>query len=153
MSTLKVTNLQKLDGSQFPVGKVGQMVSATNSTAQTTTSSSYVATSLAVNITPSSTNSKIYIISTSAVSNNNTSDVCRYSIMRDSTVLSGGSMAVLFSSASNDIRIGTCVQFLDSPSTTSQITYALGHRTGGVATSTVNKNGYTGSITAIEVLA
>ena len=154
MSTLKVTNIKKLDNSDFPLGKIGQVVSATNSTAQTTTSTSFVATSLAVNITPTATSSKIFIIVSSAVSNNNSGDVCRHTIMRDSTPLNTGEgSSVLFSSASTDIRAGISVNYLDSPNSTSQITYALGHRTGGAATSTINKNGYTGSITVMEVLA
>ena len=136
------------------VGKIGQVVSTNNSTAQTTTSTSFVATSLSVNITPTSTSRKIYIIASSNVANNNINDTNRYTIMRDSTVLDAGEgMANGYSNTAGDIRIGIAIHYLDSPSTTSQITYALGHRTGGVSTSTVNKNGYTGSITVMEVLA
>jgi hypothetical protein len=153
MSILKVNTIQKKDGTAFPLGKIGQVVSTSNSTQQTTTSTSFVATSLSVNITPTSTSSKIYIIASSAVSNNNSTDVCRYTIMRDSTTLDAGEgMGILYVSEV-DIRVPACVQFLDTPNTTSQITYALGHRTGGVSTSTVNKNSYTGSITVMEVLA
>ena len=154
VTTAKINNgavsYAKTDGN---FGKIGQVVSTSNSTQETTTSTSFVATSLSVNITPTSTSSKIYIIASSAVSNNNSTDVCRYTIMRDSTTLDAGSgMGILYVSEI-DIRVPACVQFLDSPNTTSQITYALGHRTGGVSTSTVNKNGYTGSITVMEVLA
>ena len=138
----------------FGGGKIGQVVSATNSTAQTTTSTSFVATSLAVNITPTATSSKIFIIVSCSASNNNSGDVCRHTIMRNSTPLNTGEgSSILFSSASTDIRAGVSVNYLDSPNSTSQITYALGHRTGGAATSEINKNSFTGSITAMEILA
>ena len=40
MSTLKVTNLQKLDGTSFPVGKIGQVVENSSSTNYTNSSTS-----------------------------------------------------------------------------------------------------------------
>jgi hypothetical protein len=158
MALIKLNNQSISAVSALPsgidTGKVGQIVQATNSTAQTTTSTSFVATSLAVNITPTATSSKIFIIASCSASNNNSGDVCRHTIMRDSTPLNTGEgSSVLFSSASTDIRVGVSVNYLDSPNSTSQITFALGHRTGGAATSEINKNSFTGSITAMEILA
>jgi hypothetical protein len=60
MSTLKVTNLQKLDGTTFPVGKIGQVVSVTTSTQQAITATSFTdMTGMSLSITPSSATSKI----------------------------------------------------------------------------------------------
>ena len=61
MSTLKVTNLQKLDGSTFPVGKVGQVLNTVHNTQKSTTSTSYVDMGMSLAITPSATTSKILV--------------------------------------------------------------------------------------------
>jgi len=112
-------------------GKVLQVVSTTKTDTFTTTSSMVDITGLSVNITPSATSSKILIFS--AVNGSQEVGVTRgYLILkRDSTDIFigtdlgsrfGGSGS--FSSSNATIAsetVSTC--FLDSPSTTSQITY------------------------------
>ena len=61
MSTLKVTNLQKLDGSTFPVGKVGQVLNVVNHTQTSSSSTSFVDMGMSLSITPTATTSKILI--------------------------------------------------------------------------------------------
>ena len=53
MSIIQVDTLQKRDGSTFPLGKIGQVVSAVITTQYQTTSNSYTdITGLTLNITP-----------------------------------------------------------------------------------------------------
>ena len=59
MSTLKVENLQKLNGNQFPL--VGQVKSVMLSTQTFTNSTALAETEATLSITPSSTSSKILI--------------------------------------------------------------------------------------------
>ena len=123
--------LKRLDASLIGGGKVLQVVSTTKTDTFTTTSSMVDITGLSVNITPSATSSKILILS--AVNGSQEVGVTRgYLILkRDSTDIFigtdlgsrfGGSGS--FSSVAGSIAsatVSTC--FLDSPSTTSQITY------------------------------
>jgi hypothetical protein len=123
--------LKRLDASLIGGGKVLQVVSTTKTDTFTTTSSMVDITGLSVNITPSATTSKILILS--AVNGSQEVGVTRgYLILkRDSTDIFigtdlgsrfGGSGS--FSSMAASIAsptVSTC--FLDSPSTTSQVTY------------------------------
>ena len=91
MSTLKVTNLQKLDGTTFPIGKIGQVLTVTIGSEQSTTSSSYSDVSgLSLAITPSATSSKIMVqtlIHADGRNGSGTSSNNRIKLFRDSTFL------------------------------------------------------------------
>ena len=149
MSTLKVTNLQKLDGSQFPL--VGQVVTATGSSQSATSSSSFSnITNLSVSITPTSTSSKIYVIVT------DTGEVASsgegaFTIARDGTNLAGNSGMAYIEGSS--IKIPFSMSVLDSPSKNSATVYTAQFRV--IAGGSINSqtNGVKASITAMEVLA
>ena len=133
-------------------GKVLQVVTATDSTQRTTTSTSYVTASntLSVNITPSSTSSKIFVTVSSAFGLPSGADGIA-TIYRDSTNLEG-SLGIGFArlSASNGASI--VMNVLDSPNTTSQVTYQVYIReTSAVANLSLNWTGVTGTITAFEI--
>ena len=129
-------------------GKVLQIVSTTKTDTFTTTSSMVDITGLSVNITPSATSSKILILS--AVNGSQEVGVTRgYLILkRDSTDIFIGDTAGSrfggsgsFSSLADSIAsatVSTC--FLDSPSTTSQITYKWqGGNKGNAGTFYINR--------------
>ena len=153
-------------------GKIAQVVSTTKTDTFTTTSSMVDITGLSVNITPSSTSSKILVLS--AVNGSQEVGVTRgYLILkRDSTDIFigtdlgsrfGGSGS--FSSVAGSIAsatVSTC--FLDSPSTTSQITYKWqGGNKGNPGSFYINRTEDDGndstqirlasSITVMEILA
>tara|TARA_X000000950_G_C13389972_1_gene447811 strand:+ start:43 stop:510 length:468 start_codon:yes stop_codon:yes gene_type:complete len=155
MSTLKVTNLQKLDGSTFPVGKVGQVVQTVVDDVQNTTSTSYTGLNLAVNITPSSTSSKIMIFVSGTGGNDASHTRVTTGLHRDSTLLKECSWY-----GDDDKLVAITWSYLDSPSSTSQITYACKFKvdnSGGTVTlnrSFTDSTDYgTSTITAMEVLA
>ena len=113
----------KLD-SGVALGKVLQVVTATDSTARSTTSTSFVTASntLSVDITPSSTSNKIFIVcSTSA----RVTGQAFYTIYKDSTNLAGSEGMVENYFNATDGRSSVSMTILDSPSTTSQITYQI----------------------------
>jgi hypothetical protein len=130
LSNQSLTSLTALPAA-ISTGKVLQIVSTTKTDTFTTTSSMVDITGLSVNITPSATSSKILILS--AVNGSQEVGVTRgYLILkRDSTDIFIGDTAGSrfggsgsFSSLAGSIAsatVSTC--FLDSPSTTSQITY------------------------------
>ncbi len=114
-------------------GKVLQVVQGTTTggTAETdTTSSSYVATNLSVDITPSSSSSKIFVTVTGSIDNQASGRVPRVTIFRDSTAIdSNDGLSVSYSQT--DRTICPCsFSKLDSPSTTSQITYKVYVKSG-----------------------
>lgn len=114
-------------------GKVLQVVSATATAHFSTTSTSYVDwTGMSVSITPSSATSKILVIANFYGGMNASLSVGRLKLVRDSTDLgigTGGSSANmnhLFTSSSDDrITNPGAVTYLDSPSSTSALTYKL----------------------------
>ena len=158
--------LSKIDGTNFiegilpstvapGAGKVLQVQQVTSSSNQTVTATSYTAiTFFSVAITPSSTSSKILISCTTGV-RNTAADKSNYlTLYRDSTNLgtgATGSLSFIYPGAEDDIWFNAHVSILDSPSTTSEITYQLYSKTDSSGGCYVNGNGQLGNITAIEV--
>ena len=111
------------------MGKILQVVSATDSTERSTTSSSYVTGSntLSVSITPASTSNKVLLIANLGSLYFNTSNqTINTTIYRDSTNLGNtaqsAGMAVCYSEVNADIGTSQAMSVLDSPNTTSQVT-------------------------------
>ena len=136
-------------------GKVLQVVSATDTTERNTTSTSFVTISntLTVNITPSSTSSKIFVTVSTSLYSYTTNKGAYLTIYRDSTNL-GNAQGLIRSLNQNGTGggAGTCA-VLDSPSTTSQVTYQVYMRadsSSGGASVNANTSGF---ITAFEVSA
>ena len=136
-------------------GKIGQVLSATDETLRSTTSTSFVTASntLSVDITPSATSSKIFITTdfSSGASTNN--QVGLFTIYRDSTNLGNAEGMVKFASyvgGDNYFPIG--MNYLDSPSSTSELTYQV-YMKVNTGTSYINYGAMKCSITVMEVLA
>ena len=131
MSILKVDEIQDTTGKKIlqNTGGVLQVVNATAGASQSTTSSTFVDTTLSASITPTSSTSKILVICQPniRVYNNSGSDARGdFRILRGSTEVSkfrarcydyGGSGAIL--------DIGSSLVGLDSPATTSSTTYKM----------------------------
>ena len=137
-------------------GQVIQVVSATDSTQRTTTSTSFVTGSntLSVSITPSSASNKIFII---VGANNRTSATYNvFTVFRGATDLGAASnMGLGVTGGANDVADSAStfgISFLDSPNTTSSTTYQLQFRTNNVAYNAVlNYNNSKSSITVMEI--
>jgi hypothetical protein len=175
MSTLKVTNLQKLDGSTFPVGKVGQVFSTTKSDTATVSSSTFADVSgLSLTITPSATTSKVLITCNITLNHASQNNTAVFRFMRDSTPVGIGDASgsrLQASAATATVGGGDHPQtitahFLDTPSTTSAVTYKIqiaGESGGSVTVNMRNQNQasnadprysrYASTITGMEVLA
>ncbi len=101
-----------------------------------TSSTSYVLTGLDIDFTPSSTSSKVLIIAAFDMDTSATSRQAYATIYRDSTELStigdSGSLGLTNSYDAGDRQInGHTIQFLDSPSSTSQLHYEVYFKTTG----------------------
>jgi len=146
-SGVTITN----SGTATGFGKVLQVVSANKTDTASTTSTSFVSTGLEVSITPSSTSSKILIIANVNLGHDidNTMGVC---ILRDSTELNLGDAAGSRMQAGSNIQyqyssyVTTSfpMNYLDSPSSTSSITYKVAYKCRGYLGNSIYLNrGYT----------
>jgi hypothetical protein len=126
-------------------GKILQVLTATDSTFRTTTSSSFVTGSntLSVTITPASTSSKFFIIAST------TSEVASgrgyYTIYRGATNLGTSEGLTENRLTWNPLAM----HITDSPNTTSAITYQVYYRGNGGTVYLTNTN--KGSITVMEI--
>jgi hypothetical protein len=135
-------------------GQVIQVVTATDQTARSTTSTSFVTASntLSVAITPSSASNKILILVGASVANPDNS--AWYTIFRGATDLGNTSndrgMANAYGgSGGAEFNIG--INYLDSPNTTSATTYQVYFRSQSAVTSYLNAGSTKGSITCMEI--
>jgi hypothetical protein len=147
-------------------GKVLQVVEGSSTTQHEATGSSNQDIGLSVNITPSATSSKIYVVADflySIFKSGGYGSDAQFAVLRDSTTIiagSGGSnqdynVEASALSSNNYVTMAgiNTMQILDTPSSTSQITYKV--QSTGVSSTRVRSmlNGVRGSIVAMEVSA
>jgi hypothetical protein len=138
----------KISGS---FGKVLQVVTATDSTERTTTSVSYVtSTGLSLSITPSSASNKIFLVSSHTGYNDTAAQITFYTLYRDSTNLGATNGFGIYRASSTTDETCISMSHLDSPSSTSAITYAVYFKVSA-NTGYVNKGSLKGTLTAFEI--
>lgn len=149
-----------ITGATSGVGKVLQVVQTVKTNSFSTNSTSYVdVTGLSLSITPSSSTSKILVFAntTMSIADNQTFYV---QLVRDSTAIgssnSGGWYTHRFSGFVAGGAIPTSINFLDSPNTTSSLTYkvqaSVSGDTGYIGTMRLNFSLLcTSVITAMEI--
>jgi hypothetical protein len=137
-------------------GKVLQVITATDNTSRSSTSSSFVTASntLSVDITPSATSSKIFVTTQFTVGLGADDQVCTYTLNRDSTDLGdSGGEGMQRCAAYNvgwDVYFTCAMSILDSPSSTSALTYQVYGKTSK-STFYINYGAGIASITAYEI--
>jgi len=111
---------------QASAGKVLQVVSTSISSSQTTSSTSYVASNLITTITPTSATSKILILLNGGTRDSNQSSNSQQTAMYRNIASAGYSslsvMEGVFYNSANSVG-GHTFNYLDSPATTSSISY------------------------------
>jgi len=170
-SKIKVDQIQTADGSgtialqnqlsgmtsaSMPTGSVLQVVEGTHATNETTTSTSYVATGLDAVITPSATSSKILVNITfpADFEGSVTHSGGDYAIYRDSTHIlpMNGDSYYTNQSGGGNVGVNASLQKLDSPNSTSAITYKLYMRARNSNTTMKScHNGGMGTVTLMEI--
>ena len=137
----------------FAPGKVLQVITATDSTPRNTTSTSFVtaSNSLTVNITPSSSSNKVYVSVSSTIGNTAGGGNCMITLYRGSTNLGSSNGFIGAYAGSSDTRSGGSFGVLDSPSSTSQLTYQVYIKRGDGTRGDMNWNSSKGTITAFEI--
>jgi hypothetical protein len=136
-------------------GKLLQVVSSTTSGTPHTSSNSYVDTGVTLNITPSATSSKILVTVTAHIdkytgsTGSQNANSWSGQIVRDSTQIISQT-GLLWTNTNVYNGGGLAMSKLDSPSTTSQITYKLQQATTNSG-ETVGLRGGGETITAMEI--
>jgi len=136
------TLLSSSSTANFPSGSVLQVVSAQFNLGESTTSITFVASSVTASITPRSTSSRIYYIFTfnHQATGPSAPTGAQSAIFRNSSTnltVNGSLGALIYSSAAANIHHEVTLQGVDSPSSTSPVTYTLYHaRLDGLGTTT-----------------
>jgi|11BtaG_2_1085332.scaffolds.fasta_scaffold92657_1 hypothetical protein len=150
MALIKLNN-QSI--SAVDVGKVLQVVNSTHSSTALTNGTSYVDSGLSVSITPSSASSKIYVIYSSGMETNGTTahkGIC--AIFRDSTNINELSFKQQANSEAGSPHHPICSQVLDSPNTTSSVTYKMKFKSNSSGVYVVAQiDSHEGSISVMEI--
>lgn len=141
-----------------PSGKVLQVVSTTKTDFFTTTSTSMVdITGLSASITPSSTSSKILVLASLHISNASGGGDYFVNLVRDATAIAQATAGTsenstaynVFANAYESANIP--INFLDSPNSTSALTYKLQVKIA-VGTATVNRRGNSTAFGAVSTI-
>lgn len=135
----------------YTPGKVLQVVSATYSSITTTSSTSYVDTGITVNITPSATSSKVFVITNILGINSSSSTLSSVNLqlLRDTTQVAETRNVGYQDTAL--LNQGITLQTLDTPNTTSELTYKVQFSNRIVASVGINGTSDNSKITAFEV--
>jgi len=125
VSLALANHIDGLDG-----GKVLQVVQGVSTTATTIASTSLTDTGLSATITPRSASNKILVMVEQAATSSRSANTCSFSlaILRNSTVIYGNDQPyeeqlIVIGATSVNNRTRYNRKYLDSPSTTSPITY------------------------------
>lgn len=170
-----LTSASSVTRSQLPTGSVLQVASSTKTdTFSTTTTGSWLdVTGLSVSITPTSSSNRIMIFGRITGAGEAAVTRLQIRLVRDSTAISVGdasgsrlqvSGGELYYGGENDSLLNSTAFFLDSPATTSAVTYKIQIRNGnGSGTIVVNRTRNnndnantpvaTSSITVMEIAA
>jgi len=171
-STLKINNIDTASGSTItiPTGKVMvgtdggtfkspdqiiQQVHSAINTQATTTSNTFVDTTLNVTITPKYNNSKILILGAIHLYQDTNNSVAAMTVKRGSTNLghSNWGLGYIYQSAGGAMVATLPLNHLDSPATTSATTYTVqfSRASTGTGTAYICINGTPTSLTALEI--
>jgi hypothetical protein len=122
----------------FPAGSVLQVVQGDLASTFSTSSSSATDTGLSATITPSSSSSKILAFLDSHGGQDTNGRSCFYFLVRSSTTIKSADNLQTGTTGSNMPMVLTQ---LDSPSTTSAVTYKIQMKTDGAGTVTMTSSG------------
>ena len=157
MSTLKTNTIQAATGSKVSIpGHVIQSVYATQASQESTTSTSFVNTSLAATITPTSASNKILVLANVNMygDTNDVHSVCTvYRGTISGTNIGNGDWGIGGSYAgASPVKNNVSCAILDSPSTTGAQTYTVAiRRNGSSGTMYLNVNGERSTIVLQEI--
>ena len=142
-------------GVSASAGQVIQVITATDSTERSTSSTSFVTASntLSVTITPSSASNKILVIASFGSRASSGSNYA-LTLFRGATNLGSGTYGMARMTqvtATANVYTRPCLSILDSPSTTSATTYQVYISSESADVAYINPDATKGTITCMEI--
>lgn len=135
-------------------GKVLQVVSANTTTYAQNNSNSYVDTTLTANITPTSSTSKVLILVQQGgifINSGSQANACSLRLLRGTTALSDMYNIALHAYTGN-LTASAAMNYLDSPATTSSVTYKTQWANpGNLSYTTCQDSSSMSTITLLEI--
>jgi len=158
MALIKLNNQSLTAVSALPAGldtgKVLQVVQGITTTLVESTSNTLVDTTLSASITPLSSSSKILIqVSHPNSDKRNGNGYMQMNLVRDSTVIYTPTPQHFFTNSSVTLSAGIAFSYLDSPSSSSSVTYKTMFRNGNGSDGRirVQNNGNASTIILMEI--
>jgi len=145
-----------LASSQLPAGSVLQVVSTTYSTQVSTTSTSWVDTPHTASITPSSSSSKIMVLMSASAYTDTGGPQLYITVFRgnaSSGTNLGNSVAGFGSSYPQNMKCNVSCAYLDTPATTSSVTYTIAMQLAAAGVGYLDVNGDMSTLTLLEIAA
>jgi len=139
---------------RLPTGSVLQVVNATYSTGVTSSSSTFADTGLTASITPKFSTSKILVlVNQTGCSKTVGNTTLGLKLLRNSTAIVTFEVDGGYTGTTTTNYIGACTtSYLDSPATTSSITYKTQFNSSvNIAQTGVQSSGCTSTITLMEI--
>ena len=125
LSAVPASAISALNSSALPTGSVLQVVQGQTGTSTIVTTNTYTDSTLEASITPSSTSNKILVMIDIPQARKNGGTQIHARLMRDSTNIYQFQEYNLDTNDSSRLTVAICASKLDSPSTTSSITYKV----------------------------
>jgi hypothetical protein len=162
IATANISN--QLTDANMSVGSIVQVIQGITSTTVTQTSTSYADTGLTASITPSSSSNKIFVMVNQGYRLNDSSYYAGASIkiLRDTTTIyyAPSGTAEYFpyyespQGSSNNVNVYNYfpLNYLDSPSTTSEVTYKTQQKSYGGASISTQNGGVRSTIILMEIV-
>jgi hypothetical protein len=151
VSATGLTTAQTVGYSSLPAGSVLQVVNTTNTTAYSTSSSSFVSTGITISITPKFSTSKILAIFGCATYNGTSNGAVIIAIYRNGSEV--GRCQSWYGASTAGGATGY-IQVYDAPATTSSVTYTIYLRSSGTGTAYVRPDDATQNVlTLLEIAA
>jgi hypothetical protein len=142
-----------LESTAIGTGAIRQVVEGVTTSETFTYSTSYVATNLTATITPTSSTSRILVLFNSTVYAQNSGYACHGTIYRDgSDIGSSYSVGAIFWGEGSTGWVKSCSTILDSPASTSALTYVFRIKTSNATYQAgANRNTSRNSIVLVEI--
>jgi hypothetical protein len=146
---LLITQANQIGRAALPAGSVLQVVQANLPTGFSTSSSSATDTGLSASITPSSASNKVLAILSAEGGQSNSGRSCFYTIVRGTTTIKTRDN---LQAGPTNVQMPLVLMELDSPNTTSSVTYKIQMRTDGAGTVSMIASGtQTSSLILMEI--